>query len=400
MRFERLLPTSLRVLALQAGNSVATLRGVLESPRRAVSTRRHSDDELRVLREKAAEQRRQMMASMRGQQAHEWALRVIDVVPETDDATTIVFERPDDIRMNFIAGQFLTFMISSNQETFRRSYSISSSPNDKSSISITVKRVDGGAVSPLLQSTKVGDILRAVGPNGRFGLAAVTTTRRVVLIGAGSGLTPLWSIAQSLAESRPEIEVAMVCGARSANDRIFGKPIDALARSGGRISARWALSRQKKRGAHHGRITAASLGDLVTIDNASEYFVCGPDGMIAEVTSALRGAGVGDAQIHVEHFTLRSAPTRTSSQRWSVSLARSGRLIDAAQNETLLDAALKAGVPMPYSCAMGGCAACKCRVIEGAVEMDEPNCLTREERDRGEVLACVARVCGPVVIDA
>jgi ferredoxin-NADP reductase len=400
MRFELLLPTPLRVAALQMANAVSTLRGVATAPPSPIFLKRHSEEELREFSRRAGEQRREQAAATRSRGAHEWTLEVVESRRENDDTTTIVFARPNDDRMTFTAGQFMTFFVASNGEELRRSYSISSPPNDKERLSITVKRIDGGRASTALQDVVVGQKFRAIGPGGRFGIAATTATRRIVLIGAGSGITPLWSIASEMAVTRPELEISMVCGARTTADRIFGREIDALAKTNARVTARWALSREKKRGVTHGRIGADNLAKLAAIDTDSEYFVCGPEGLIDTVRSTLTAAGVAGSQIHVEHFTLRTFASRGTGRRWSVSFTRAGRLIEAGEDETILEAALDAGVSLPSSCAMGGCAVCRCRLVEGEVEMDEPNCLTQEERDRGDILACVARATGPVVIDA
>ena len=147
---------------------------------------------------------------------------------------------------------------------------------------------------------------------------------------------------------------------------------------------------------------------------AARFFVCGPDGMRDEVLAALASRGVADEAIAIERFTIGPRPQVAASPRAAAAVAsgvaRGARPVairidgrthrtTAWPGATVLEAGLAAGAPMPFSCAVGGCGACKLKVLEGSVEVEEPNCLTAAERAAGFVLACVGRPCGPCVLE-
>ena len=160
------------------------------------------------------------------------------------------------------------------------------------------------------------------------------------------------------------------------------------------------------------RSTSSAL-DLCALTRHPDtrFFVCGPDGMRDEVLAALAARGVDPAAIAMERFTVGPRPqVATSSSAIAASVAPGARPIairvngqvhrtTALPGATVLEAGLAAGAPMPFSCAVGGCGACKVKVIEGSDEVDEPNCLSDRERAAGYVLACVGRPCGPCTVE-
>lgn len=290
------------------------------------------------------------------------------ITRETRDAVTLEL----DASFEFRAGQFLTLIVAIDGAEHRRAYSISTAPSDKR-IAITVKRV--GLVSTYLNArARVGDRVQILGPSGSFGDHADGDA--LVLIGGGSGVTPLYSIARA----RPDARITMVLGNRTRDDAIFHDALGALPH----VSVRHVFGE---------RFDCASLPR-----SDAHYFVCGPTPMMNAVREALLAMGVDRARIHEERFT---SPTQRTSR---VSLTPSnvtinGRVVTANPGQTLLEAGLAAGVSMPFSCTMGGCGACRVKRVDGDIEMEEPSCLTDRERDEGYVLACVARAHGPSVIE-
>lgn len=336
-------------------------------------------------------------------------------VRETKDAVTLHLK---DARgdVAFVPGQFLTLVLSLDGQTLRRAYSICTSlesARESGTVAITVKRVEGGRVSNhLVDHAREGDVLQVLGPSGNFTVTPdAEKSRRFLLVGGGSGITPLMAIAGSVLESEPHSHVTLVYGNRAREDVIFHDALAALAeKHGERFVVRHVLEKKSKSGTPHavGRLDregcdrelAVHLGEHVS---GTECFVCGPEPMMDAARASLLALGVEPSRIHEERFS--SPGQRTDVPRPDVPQALVVRTRNGARSlvqdpeQTLLEAGLAAGIDMPFSCTLGGCAACKCKVVEGEVSSDEPNCLTDEERAEGWVLACVSRATKPTVIE-
>lgn len=327
--------------------------------------------------------------------------RVVKIDRETDEAVSITLEPLDARPIAFEAGQFLTLHLAIDGEIVKRAYSLSSAPSDRLA-RITCKRIPGGRASSFLtERLREGHELEILGPSGSFVVPA--GARQIVLVAGGSGITPCWSIARAVLARDPGAEVTLIYGNRSERDVIFADAIEALAATHrDRFRVLHVLSRPER--AHAGPRGALDGATFDAIDlevSRAEIFVCGPAAMMDAVRDALLARGVARARIHEERFQSPSqARARLPREEQLVTVRRDGRerTIRVAPDRTLLEAASDAGVALPFSCAIGGCAACKCRVIEGAIEMDEPNCLSPEERAQGWALSCVGRPsCATIV---
>jgi ferredoxin-NADP reductase len=272
------------------------------------------------------------------------------------------------------------------------------------------------------------------GPVGAGGLARGSTPA-LLLIAGGSGITPLMAIARTVLAVDPEVRVALVYGNRSVDDIIFLDALDDLARAhGARFHVVHALEHPigadvaPARAANfaEGRLDAATFerlaatlppglrpataapspsaaagGPAALTAGCPEIYLCGPAPMMAEVRGALASLGVAPAHIHEESFLRPEQRAGAPASTQVVLLRKRGVETHAVVpgGKTLLEAGLAAGVDMPYSCAMGGCAACKVKLVAGEVDMEEPNCLDPAERDAGFVLGCVARPKTPCVVE-
>ncbi len=318
---------------------------------------------------------------------------------ETADATTLVLADPTGAVVTWVPGQFLTLMVTIDGQVLRRAYSI----NSDVELAVTSKRIPGGRVSTHLnEHIRVGDTIPVLGPSGEFKVPP--DARELVLIAGGSGITPIMAIARAARKSG--LRAALIYGNRTAADIIFRTELDRLG-----VPVRHVLEvaenvpRTVSDTAGRptlGRLDRATLaGELDAIAPGAEahYFVCGPAPVMAAAREELQARGVPAARVHEERFATAERKVRArTTQRLTV---RRGPLVSdvvVAPDATLLDAALAAGVTMPYSCAMGGCGACAVDLVAGDVDLDEPNCLSPDERARGRILACVARPCGPCTV--
>lgn len=332
-------------------------------------------------------------------------VRVRALHRETDDAVSVELEDPTGAPFHYAPGQFFTVCVRVDGVAMRRAYSASRPADGSATVRITVKRVQGGAVSTHLTTRlSAGDSLELLGPSGSFTAEPSDGPRHLVLLGGGSGITPLFAIA-SHALARSDARVTLVYGNRAREDVIFADALDALAREHPtRFTLRHALER-----AHEGfdgivgRLDAESLqralDALGALDDA-EYFLCGPTPMREAARATLLARGVDLARVREEVYASPHAGDAEATAEAVVQLRLRGRerAVTVRAGETILDAAMRAGVDLPFSCTVGGCGACQCVKVAGEVVMEEPNCLDARERDEGAVLTCVGRPRGPGVV--
>lgn len=340
-------------------------------------------------------------------------LRVESIVHETPDAVSLTLLDPTGVPVLFEPGQFVTLLFDLDGETHRRAYSASNTPETATpvgSVRVTVKRLAGGRVSNHIHSQlRPGDVLRTFGPSGSFVLEA-SSEDSLVLIAGGSGVTPMISLARAALARSSARRVTLLDGNRSESDIIFRDELSSLAAEHpSRFTLRHVLASPPPGwSGGHGILDQPTLQTALAQLDAdlptSAFYLCGPEPMMDAARATLRAAGVSAERIHEERFSqphLRAGsntpwlPQKLTVRR-SLALAQT----EVAAGATLLESALAAGVDMPFSCTMGGCGACKMKLTDGAVTMEEPNCLTAAERADGMILTCVARPNSAVVVEA
>jgi len=326
--------------------------------------------------------------------------RVASVVRETADAVSLVFEDPGGLPIRFAPGQFFTLHVRIGDEVHKRAYSASSNALDPMRVAVTIKRVHDGRVSRhLVANVREGDSIEVHGPSGVFVPTGSSAPRVLVLVGGGSGITPLSSITRTLLASEPETRIVLIYGNRAFEDIIFKGALDELAQAHpGRLTVRHVLQTPPPEWAGgSGLLDAAALGrelDALPAGTTAgaEYFLCGPAPMMASARACLESRGVPATEIHEERFVSSHAATGAGeAQPITVRLSGEDHELVVPVGKTVLETALDAGVDMPFSCTVGGCGACRVLLTSGTVAMDEPNCLSPQERADGYVLACSSR---------
>lgn len=331
-------------------------------------------------------------------------LRVVRVTRETPDAVSVHLVDPTGRRISFIPGQFFTVLVTlPSGEVVRRAYSISNVPDEDGAAfeaRITIKRIAGGVASNHLNDTVIeGATFEVLGPSGNFTPTLDSARQRhLVLFAGGSGITPLMSIAATVLAREPASHVSLVYGNRSRSDIIFHDELAALSSThGDRFVVRHVLTNPPagfsgRTGLLDRDCTTAQLDGLSAAD---EYFVCGPEPMMQAVREALLARGVTPSSIREERYSSPGRRVRPEvpllPQRMLVRANGVERSVVAKAGQTLLEAGLEASIAMPFSCSMGGCAACRVKLVQGDVVSEEPNCLSADERRDGFVLACVTR---------
>lgn len=339
------------------------------------------------------------------------SLKVRDVRRETPDAVSIAFAVPEDLEeaFAFTPGQYLTLRTVMDGTEVRRSYSISSGLDD-GELRIAVKRVEGGAFSSFANTgLKAGDVVEVMPPMGRFVHApAPAAERTYVGFACGSGITPIMSIVRTVLSREPGSRFFLFYGNRSTGSIIFREALEDLKdRFLDRLSVFHVLSRESQdisilSGRLDGDRARLLLAAMVP-GRVDEAFVCGPAGMLDSVEAALLAHGLPREAVHVERFTPADGSVAAPRRPVSATAAETPKAVATvvldgistdvpmAEGESVIDAALRAGLDLPYSCKGGMCCTCRAKVTEGAVAMDVNYSLQPWELEAGFVLTCQAK---------
>jgi len=336
-------------------------------------------------------------------------LKVKEVIKETPEAVTIRFWHPLSEMIKYQPGQFLTLLLTIGDQKVRRSYSMSSSPHTDTAPAVTVKRVPGGLVSNwLIDHIKTDDFIEVIEPMGHFTVQPdARNARTIVLIGAGSGVTPLMSIAKSVLKIEAESRVVLLYGSRNESSIIFEEELQQMKMQfGDRFELYHTLSQPSDSWkGHKGRLNKTHILRIFEELNAFEptsaaYYLCGPDDMMDEAKRALEVLDVKAESIHKESFVTATTQQPThevqeddgslNTQEITVLYEGSEYKIKVEPHQTILEAALELDIDLPYSCQAGMCTACMGKCTSGKVHLDEEDGLTKAELAAGFILTCVA----------
>lgn len=334
-------------------------------------------------------------------------LTIKSIQPQTEQAICIAFELSPEHAESFQyqPGQHLTIRHMTEQEELRRCYSICSDSDED--MSIAIKKIDQGQFSTWAnENLKVGDVLEVMPPQGVFfQKAAKVGGKHYLGFAAGSGITPILSIVKAVLNRQQDATFTLVYGNRSWKQTMFSEQImDLKDRFKERLQLINIFSRELNDSEiFNGRIDAEKLQQLFQAGlipaETDHCFACGPEEMMNAVETVLPTVGIERNKIHTERFNTGTAPKASAQQIESrteekVNIILDGRelIIEVSkQDDSILDAALRAGADLPYACKGGVCATCKCKVLQGEVEMAINYSLEEEEIQKGYVLSCQAR---------
>ena len=337
-----------------------------------------------------------------------YSLQVSEIRRETPGCVSVAFSVPSSMANDFTfeAGQYLTIKKTIQNQELRRSYSLCSAPHENE-WRVAIKQIPDGVFSGYANNElQEGDTLEVLAPMGNFKFTPdAQAQKNYLLIAAGSGVTPIFSILKTILTAEPNSTVTFFYGNKGQAEIIFKEELEALKNKYlDKLNLVHVFSRENT-GVPllKGRIDAERIQKLLQAFLKGQHidaaFLCGPQQMILAAKDELEQFGLAANQIHFELFHAEpiqkreEAAVQAAAFDSKIELIMDGEVTNfylSSQGPTILDAAYQAGADAPFACKGGVCCTCKAKVLRGEVTMDINYALTPEEVEQGYVLTCQA----------
>lgn len=352
-------------------------------------------------------------------------LQVTDIIDESCNTKTFRLVGVSPLLFTFLPGQYVTLLLNIEGKEVQRSYSMSSSPSRPHTLDITVKRLPGGLVSNwLCDSIKRGDNVKVKGPIGRFSCLK-KPCKKVLFIGAGSGITPLMSMSRWLFDTASNIDTKVLFSFRHDKDIIYRKELEIMADSAKAMD--FAITLTGSYGKNNnwkdfsGRIDRVMLESFAEDLNDRDVFLCGPETFMESVKNLLEAMNYSMQRLHCESFNYaplkpitkpeplaHEAKTKADTTRLTaeegvlhtITFAKSNKVVHTDENTNLLQLAEAQGIAIDHDCKTGTCGECMVKCLSGQAEMSEDCEIDDHEREQGLILSCCAFARSDLVINA
>ncbi len=355
-------------------------------------------------------------------------VRCVQIISETSQVKTFRFVAEPAVWFDYQPGQFVTLHLTIHGQPVVRSYSISSSPSRPYLLEISVKRVPAPPESPdapaglvsnwLHDHFKVGDSLKISGPFGEFSCTQ-TPPEKLLLIAAGSGITPMMSMTRWILDNALTTDIVFVYSARDPQDIVYRQELEQFAAQQSRFKLAITLTRSPSGQSwfgYQGRLDAAMLRAIAPDFGDREVYVCGPNGFMAATKRLLEDLQLPMAQYHEESFGGPSVKAQnaqsslvTNGGQSDLEVPNAGAIIvfSASEQEihcsgedSILEVAEAAAIAIPNACRSGVCGVCKQTLCSGSVTYrNEPRALSETDQANGVILPCIARPVDRVVLE-
>jgi len=340
----------------------------------------------------------------------------INIVQETHNVKTFQFQAIDQQLFHFKPGQFIGMQLEIDGEKHNRSYTIASTPSRPHLLELTIKKEDSGIVSPWLhQNISLNSELEFRGPAGRFNCFDIES-KKVLLISAGSGITPMMSIARFWTDTQPQKDIRFLNWVRAPEDIIFRREISLLDHKNEHFSPEVICTRPSLTEnwlGKRGRINHTTLADMVEDLEDRVIFCCGPDGFMQSVKTSLEKLEFNMDNYHDETFDpggkkkakLAAQPkpeVKTENKPigpFNLTLKKSGKTILIEDNEILLEKLETEGIDIDSACRAGNCGACQIKKISGDTTTQNEAGLQDEQKKQGYILTCTTHVLSDIELD-
>jgi ring-1,2-phenylacetyl-CoA epoxidase subunit PaaE len=336
-------------------------------------------------------------------------LRITGIIQETPDTYTYCLENTAPEPVIYQAGQFLTFLVNIHGTTYRRSYSLSSTPGIDAHLAVTIREKQNGEISRhIIRHWQKGDVVTSLLPSGRFTLDRIAgQPRSIFLFAAGSGITPVYSLLKHILYREPAARVILLYSSPGPRQTIFFKQLQALqVKFSRQLQCIYFFSQQGfDNNSAPRRLSNILLEPLVNEllphnehdKAAAQFFICGPPDYMRMIMLTLTFMGFDASQLHKENFVVNTGVKLEKAGRPQDATLKQVRLhvgaatynIKIPGNQDILSSALQQGITLPYSCKGGVCGSCTAKCTQGKVWLAVNEVLTDAEVAQGLVLTCV-----------
>lgn len=330
-------------------------------------------------------------------------LKVEAIKWETADTATFYFSQAAGPKVGYSAGQFITLVFTHHHKEIRRSYSLSSSP-DEELLAVTVKRITNGEISRfMLTKLKLGDVINAVEPAGRFTIRDYIDKKDIILFAAGSGVAPMFSQLKYILNREGFSHITLLYSSPDRASILFNDELDKLhAQYYGRLTIIHLISSEGNR-LNNERVENLVKENIRFAMHDAEFYLCGPFAYMRMIRLTLLYMGIESSQIRKENFVLETVPVTAGYINYPPNKIRirfNDEIHDVmvGENQTILQAALQNNIELPYSCRAGICSACTAKCTHGKVVMDVNDVLTDLDLAHGLILTCTGHAVGDDVI--
>ncbi len=339
-----------------------------------------------------------------------YKLSIKEIKKETAQTVSVVFNIPDEFKdfYKFIAGQYVTLKLTLDGEEIRRAYSICSAPNSDE-LRVAIKAVKNGSFSKFAnEKMSVGNVVEVGTPEGKFTFEPhLDRQKNYLAFAAGSGITPVMSIIQSVLKQESNSSFVLVFGNKSPEETIFHDQLIHLQQQYlGRFFVHFVYSQSKSDDALFGRIDKSVVNFVMNNKHSekefSKFYLCGPEDMINTVSGILKEKNIAEKDIKFELFSASTKEnaidiSKNEHTKITILVDDDETTFEMSSKQTLLEAALKQGIDAPYSCQGGICSSCLARVTSGTAVMKKNSILTDGEIAEGLILTCQAHPTSPEI---
>jgi ring-1,2-phenylacetyl-CoA epoxidase subunit PaaE len=309
-----------------------------------------------------------------------YTLKVQEIRRETADTVTLCFKQPALRKIKYQAGQYITLQLRINGRRYSRPYSFSSAPAVDSLLETTIKRVPRGIASNYVHDqVQTGDVIEVMEPMGDFVFDNQEGVEKIYFWGVGSGITPLISLIKEILHTKPLIKLHLVYGNRNFGMTIFSLLINELADKFPETFSFTHFHTQAEMNQENffvkkGRIQKDFILDLVQASDVAKtmHYICGPTDLKNKIKDTLSLLKYPSANVFSEDFELVKDPKDFEDlmvQHVKISFQGNDTLVKVEKGKSVLEAALDAGIELPYSCQTGNCSTCKAKLKVGALRM-------------------------------
>ena len=319
-------------------------------------------------------------------------LSIVDIIQESHDVKTFRFKRENQEAFSFFApGQFLSFQIGEDEKCLR-SYSISGSCENTSTLQVSIKKIKDGMGSGWFHSLSVGDTVKAFPPGGHFTDDKLSNEKTRIYVGGGIGITPLISMIKTGIDRSRGSKMILFYGMASVKDLVFHAELLNLSNSYDYFDYYPILSPGAESWSGDlGFINYEYIISKVDLTKNEDFYFCGPPVMTEGIVETLLGIGFSEDQLHSEKFASPTAFDVSKVDTVNVKINVDGQDLDYSGKETILEFLENQNIPISFACRSGVCGECKCKLIDGEVDSLTDSGLTSVEKKDNFILSCVSR---------